>query len=222
MESGPPKVIEKIAGVLIPPACREEVLGDLRERYAGTVRYIGEALSVIPCVIWSRIRRTTDPLVLLMEAMGSYLTFVLAAWWLDRSLLLDETGYARLAVYPAIRMITGTLDGAYGKPRAPYLLSWFTLGWYLYLLWWGFTSTQGFILPPRVAATGVVTSELLVFTIRMVFQPMADRPQNATGPAYWQKLEMSPAVASVWRVILIGAALFTALLYIAFRYGNSR
>ena len=97
MESGPPKIIEKLVAWLIPPASREEVLGDLRERNETPVRYFFEAVYTIPFVIYSR-SRTTDPVVLLMEAMASYVTYVLAAWWLDRALLFDATGFARLAL----------------------------------------------------------------------------------------------------------------------------
>ena len=49
MESGPSKVAETIAGWLIPPACREEILGDMRERYQSGLRYFLEAAHVIPC-----------------------------------------------------------------------------------------------------------------------------------------------------------------------------
>ena len=56
-------MIEKIVGIFIPPACREEVLGDLRERNDGVQLFIYDALRTIPLVIVSRIRRTTDSVV---------------------------------------------------------------------------------------------------------------------------------------------------------------
>ena len=63
MHSAPPKAVEKIVGLLIPPASREEVLGDLFERYTSSGQYILEALLVVPMVIASRIRRNTGQTV---------------------------------------------------------------------------------------------------------------------------------------------------------------
>ena len=57
-------MIEKIVGIFIPPACREEVLGDLREKNDGAQLFLYDALRTIPFVIVSRIRRTTDSVVL--------------------------------------------------------------------------------------------------------------------------------------------------------------
>lgn len=64
MHSAPPKTAERIVGFLIPPASREEVLGDLYERCTSSGQYILDALLVLPRVILSRIRRTTDAQVL--------------------------------------------------------------------------------------------------------------------------------------------------------------
>ena len=60
MASGPPKTFEALVAVVIPPACREEVLGDLHERYRSTRRYGLDVASTVPLVILSRIQRTAD------------------------------------------------------------------------------------------------------------------------------------------------------------------
>ena len=70
MPSAPPRVMEAVVGFLLPPACREHVLGDLHERYTSPRQYLVDALLAVPLVIASRIRRTTDPDVFLMEALG--------------------------------------------------------------------------------------------------------------------------------------------------------
>jgi hypothetical protein len=70
MKSAPLNWIEAPIGLLIPPACREEVLGDLYQRYAGPRQYLLDALRAVPLVIASRVRRTTDPAVLLIEALA--------------------------------------------------------------------------------------------------------------------------------------------------------
>jgi len=60
MESGPSKIVEALVHWLLPPACREEVLGEMRERNGSSAQYLIEATCTVPSVIYSRIRRTTD------------------------------------------------------------------------------------------------------------------------------------------------------------------
>ena len=116
MKSVPPRSLETAIGFLIPPACREEVLGDLHERFTGLGHYIRDALFTVPFVIASRIRRTTDPAVILMEALAVYLSFLVAAWYLDRSLLSDPSRFWRLAI-PVVAMVVAlVLRDAYATP----------------------------------------------------------------------------------------------------------
>ena len=96
MESGPSKVAETIAGFLLPSACREEILGDMHEHYRSGLGYFIEALQVIPFVIYSRICRTTDGVVALMEAASMYTAFVVAAKCVDVTLISAKSGLARL------------------------------------------------------------------------------------------------------------------------------
>jgi hypothetical protein len=96
---GPPKILEKLVGALLPPAYREHVLGDLWERYRGNWRYLCEALLILPLLVVSRIRRTTDAQNLLTEAFAVYLSFVAAGWqFYGSSFLYDHSGFLRLAV----------------------------------------------------------------------------------------------------------------------------
>src|SRR5262245_27951784 len=85
--SGPSRAAEGMVAILVPPACREEVLGDLHERYRSPGQYCCEALCTVPFVILSRIRRTTDPPVLLMQALGLSVCFLGSAWFQDNALL---------------------------------------------------------------------------------------------------------------------------------------
>jgi hypothetical protein len=80
MYSGPSKIAEAIVSVLIPPACREEVIGDLHERFKSSSQYAVDALRTVPLVIISRIRRTADPQMLLIQAFALYMSFLGAAW----------------------------------------------------------------------------------------------------------------------------------------------
>src|SRR5215468_5891670 len=68
METRPPKLIEAIVAKLLPPACRENVLGDLHERYTSTAHYILDALRAVPFVVTSQSRRNFRSDLLMGEA----------------------------------------------------------------------------------------------------------------------------------------------------------
>lgn len=68
MTTNPPALIETLVGCFLPPACREEVLGDLCESCDTPARYVISALAVIPRVIFSQIRRNTDAGIFLLTA----------------------------------------------------------------------------------------------------------------------------------------------------------
>ena len=70
MEARPPALVETVVGLLIPPACREHVLGDLNERYTTLPVYLLEAATVIPHVVASRVRRSFDGALVLIEYIG--------------------------------------------------------------------------------------------------------------------------------------------------------
>ena len=61
VETRPPKVIERVAQLLMPPASREHVLGDLSERYVSPRQYLVDAVRILPFVVLSRVRRTSNP-----------------------------------------------------------------------------------------------------------------------------------------------------------------
>jgi hypothetical protein len=215
MESRPPKIIELIAGFLIPPAAREEVLGDLRERYENLARYLFEAVYTIPLVIYSRIRRTTDAVVALMEAVSMFTAFVLAAGWLDRGLLVDERGFLRLAIPPLVALAVLTLADAYSNPKRLWPLKpvfgailaiGAALGCEVWLDRWS--------LPVDVLAWGTGMSALLISTLRLMFPPITERPQAANVPAFWQKLELSPVGLRIKSAILPGAILLLLIFYL--------
>src|SRR5271170_5957251 len=61
----PPGIVEDAVGWFLPPACREEVLGDLYEQYVNAAQYAVNTMTVAPRVILSQIRRNTDARVFL-------------------------------------------------------------------------------------------------------------------------------------------------------------
>ena len=72
VEARPPALIESAVGLIVPPAAREHVLGDLAERYASPGLYVLEAARYLPFVFASQIRRTSHfvawPMIALMLA----------------------------------------------------------------------------------------------------------------------------------------------------------
>jgi len=75
LEVRPPALVDAVIRMLIPPACREHVLGDLWEQYTSPRQYVVDALRTLPFVIWSQIRRTLDPLRLAMQVLPAFVFF---------------------------------------------------------------------------------------------------------------------------------------------------
>ena len=215
MESGPSKVAETIAGYLLPPACREEILGDMRERYRSGLSYFVEALQVIPLVIYSRICRTTDAVVALMEVASMYTAFVVVAKWVDPTLISADSGLARLAIPSAVVLAGMSLADAYSDPQRRWPLKPLfapTLGFAvayieqsIYVQW---------SLPASVFAWGSGTGLIFVSTLRVAFPPVTDRPQAANAPAFWQKLELAPFSLRRKSALVPCAILLAAILYL--------
>ena len=123
MSSGPSKIAETIVGVFVPPACREEVLGDLYERYRSAGRYGLDAARTVPLVIASRIRRTANAQVLPMQAFALYEAFLGAAWFTNRAFLSERWGLPRLAIPTAIRTARIAPGGRLCKARGAILIA---------------------------------------------------------------------------------------------------
>jgi hypothetical protein len=104
---------EVVAAILIPPACREEVLGDLCERNATPRQYVHDVFRTVPLVIAGRIRRSSDSGLIAMHAIVLYLCFFGAAWFEARRLLDEPWGLWRLAVPCAAGLLALLLHDAY-------------------------------------------------------------------------------------------------------------
>jgi hypothetical protein len=220
MESRPSQVSktgETILAWLIPPACREEVLGDLRERRRSSARYLLEAASVIPCVVYSRICRTTDSVIALAEALSMYTAFVTAAWWLDSTLLSDERGFVRLAIPPAIILAATILADAYSNPKRHWpLRPLFAPILGVALVYAAQSVLSPWALPAAVLAWGSGVGALLVSSLRLIFPPITDRPQAAHAPAFWQKLVLSPVSLGPRSALLPAVILLCVILYLLY------
>jgi len=209
MDSGPAKIV----AWLIPPACREEVLGDLSEESPG----LRAILSAVLCVILSRVRRTTDPVVLLMEGLALYTAFVVIANWLAPSMMFDPAGLATLAIPPAAMLIGLMLSDAYSDPRRKSPLK-PILGVVLSAA--VAVAAGDAFLPRAVLMAGTGFGALVILPIRTMFPPPTERAQAARIPALWQKLELSPLSAFARQVT--AGVILTLLALIAYAVYGSR
>jgi hypothetical protein len=200
-----------MVGIFIPPACREEVLGDMRERNEGAQLFIYDALRTVPFVIVSRIRRTTDSVVLLMEAFCCYVSYLSVAWGVAPSMTSTREGLLRLAIPGAIALLVLVTADAYANPRKKSVLR-PILAVALAFACVFLVHVIHPLLPAMLLAVGSGMSMMLLLALRMLFPPMADRPQQAQGPAFWEKQEIVAAgalkaTAAVAGVLLLGSAM---------------
>lgn len=214
MESGPSKIVEDLVYWLLPPACREEILGDMRERNRSTAHYLAEATCTVPSVIYSRIRRTTDAVATLMVAGSMYTAFVMSAWWRAPELLFREFGYAQLAIPTTVFVVAIILADAYSDPKKRWPLK-PLFGPALGLaLTYAVELNHRWGLPAPVLAWGGAMSVVLVSTLRLLFPPVTERPQAARIPAYWQKLEIAPLPFRPRSALLPCAIALGVILYL--------
>ena len=207
MPSGPSKTLEAIVGLFVPPACREEVLGDLHEKYSGTVQYILLALQVVPCVIVSRIWRVTDARVLLMQTLLLYASYHAAAWYTNKAFLYGEWGLSRLAVPAALAVAVMMLEDAWSAVREK--SPWRLVGEVGLGTFFAFQCTER-SLPDALNLFGACASLVLVSTVRILFRSPFSRQQTAAGP-------VMPGESAAWGEITKGllAAVPVVLVAIA-------
>lgn len=206
MPEGRPNWLETLAGILIPPACREEVLGDLHERYRSPGQYLGDLLSTAPFLILSRIRRNADAQVLVMEALLVYGSFLAGEWYHDPALMAAKSAMARLVCAATLTFAYTLVDEAFSQPHARF--AWRGYGFRLALFWiLLFTLGLGSI----TVLYGFWTSMVLVSGLRMLLQ-FAAPPQSTPGPAV--AADQSSANAKAFNTG-IGRQSATALLILA-------
>jgi hypothetical protein len=220
MYPGPSKAAEAIVAVFVPPACREEILGDLHERYRSPRQYGVDALCTVPLVIISRIRRTADPQVLLIQAFALYVSFLGAAWLEDGALLRERWGLLRLAIPAGAALLGLILEDTYANPgrRSPLrLVRGPVLGVGLALVsqsvfWAG---DQALAVPRWIMFYGCALSLLLSSAVRMLFPPATDQLQGANAPAFWLK-QASGTAGNPQGIILVlkGAVAIVAVVIV--------
>ena len=106
MNRRPPGILEKFVSHLIPRSCRENVAGDLREQYRSTGQYLLRATRIVPLVIAGKVRRTVDPVLLIIEAWGLFMAFE-AAWRLSDMPLIGSLSELTRLLIPAGAALAG-------------------------------------------------------------------------------------------------------------------
>ena len=95
LETRPPVLIDAVVRALIPPACREHVVGDLWERYRSPLQFVRDAARTIPFVVVSQIRRTSS----------------LAGIVIHTFILFVSLGTGARRMWPAVVAVVGSLLG---------------------------------------------------------------------------------------------------------------
>ncbi|MBN9544822.1 MAG: hypothetical protein J0I19_05065 [Alphaproteobacteria bacterium] len=110
----PPERLEWLVQVLIPPAAREAVAGDLRELYRSPSQYIAMAARTIPFVLIGHIRRNANPPVLAIQG------FFIFCCLMATSLVPAGPGGWTLAVLVSAFVLAATLlADAYQEQNPP-------------------------------------------------------------------------------------------------------
>ena len=193
MPSGPPKLLEDLAKVLIPPVRREEVLGDLYERYKSPQQYLGDLLSTLPPVILSRIMRTTPIQLLLMDSVLVYSSY-LAAAYLARMRVFDVGGLVELAIPSGLTLLVLLISSAFPAPLKRSASDWIrSLITTLAVI--GLCAAAGLLTEANFY--GFVLSSMLVSTAKLMFEPDTRQPQGAGGSALLAGRESRPLSRTV-------------------------
>jgi hypothetical protein len=198
----PPRFAQYLAALFLPAASREEVLGDLEERCTSPAGYCKDAIEAVPLVIASRIRRTVDPPVLLLEAMILLLSFLAGAWISEGR----PPGQRELWAFalPAGCVLLGlVLREAYAQPgvrgsfdpiKGPTLGIGIALSAWMLFRW---------TIPFRAMLYGAAFGWSFATAIKLLFPPIARRPQGASGPALWLKHGPSKTGYGWWVIAVI-------------------
>ena len=182
----PPKILERVVGALLPASCREEVLGDLYERYRNPAQYAWEALRTVPRLIFST-RRSAVPLALL-EATAAYGCFLAAAWDRQPGFLVTRWAFLCLGI-PFAAVLVGCLCPMPGRKPRPLadgpMFGLQLFGWFFQMgLRW---TWQQLALPDGVFLDGVFLA-MPMLTMVTLYGQRPDLPKLETWRWWWMTI----------------------------------
>jgi hypothetical protein len=181
----PPRFLEFLAGLLLPSACREHVLGDLHERFSSPLGYIADLATAVPAVIITQIRRATPYPFLLLEVLVVYVSFLVASLWVSR--IDGPPDYSQLARFTAFVMAGLLLRDAYSARPSPsrlrliasvYLTVYFSCGaqW----IWQSIHPNSNPSFRMMTSLFGLFISSVLISMLRIWIEQLGkNRPRGA-------------------------------------------
>jgi hypothetical protein len=186
METRPPELIEAIVAHLIPPACRENVVGDCAERYKSPAQYLFGALSALPFIVASQILRTFRLAAFFSQAAVLYFAFAGAS--VAGSGALNKQPLLPLAILIGIALFVLVVRDAYADPQEqPARRALRDVGFSIGIA----ICCEGLLrdlqllnlaLPPWVVLAGSAVSIPMLYMVRRFFQPRKDFVAPASGP----------------------------------------
>ena len=180
VESGPPKIIEAAVELVLPPACRESVVGDLCERYTSPGRYLREAALTVPLVILSRILRTTDAALLFLEACALFLSFVAAARFYNDGIFFGQQNvYLRMAPPVVLALVGLVLVDAYAPAAKRMIMGPAAAFCAIWLQFSVMSRNADWTLPIEVVLSGSLGGVLMVAGLRALFTGGDSRTSGA-------------------------------------------
>lgn len=194
METHPPKLIEDIVGLLVPPAYREHVLGDWHERYTSVSRYLLDVAATLPLIITSQIRRTFRIELFVAELCGLYIAFASGSLIRGPGYLYDEHVVLPLALVIGVVLAVLVFRDAYADPRdessRKTLLDAGLAVTFAYVAQgvFGLLSSR-LLLPPWLMFTGTVLSLPLLIAVRKSFGSIHRRPNRPMPAAVIESIE---------------------------------
>jgi len=185
--------IERVINQILPPSCREHVLGDLEEQFhateGGARRYLLEALRTVPLVIFSQMRCRVGPRLLAAQALAAFTSFIAADFQAGPTATFWAAGdgLIRLAIPALLLVAVLILVDTYRlpKPRPP--LDSMLVASLAAAVTWLFNSLLS-AAAPRLALSsvlltfGTVNAFCLLAVLRMFLGSGSQRPAMASGP----------------------------------------
>lgn len=210
-----PPALELVVSLLIPAPCREEVVGDLYESCGSRTRFVASAIRVIPMVVLSRIRRTADLQLVVIQAASLLLCFLGAAQLEGEAEVVFGSGLLRFVIPVSVVLIGSLLEGAYARPFERWSSRVLTGPLFGGILAYAAQSLVAFfdpqlILPGPVLLYGAAAGSLFCAAIKMSFPVTLRSGKHGISPIW--RASGSPPARNASRAFVLIKVLFIALV----------
>jgi hypothetical protein len=180
----PPRLLEFLTGLLLPRDYREQVLGDMQERYTSPLGYLADAASAVPAAIIGQIRRATSPAFVLLEALLVYASYLGAALCLHS--IDGSPDFLQAAAITGVVMLGLLLRDAYYPRPSPSRRSLITSVYHAVyfsngLVWaWHLVRPNHLFPSIMTSLLGLGISSVLICLLRIWIETQGqDRPRGA-------------------------------------------